>query len=134
MPRPELPDKDTMCHRTGFTKSCFECVTTHGCRLWKRVTLENDPDNCTPGQPVKPIDHYDCVDSLVDLYQKDMLRRQLQTTATVDKLAKDVREANAGAMGALLGGVNQQLRALQAETHQAIAHMNGDAPKLIGKG
>ena len=86
--RPEQPDKETMCHRTGFTKTCFECVTAHGCRLWKRVTLEGHPENG------KPVDHYDCADSLIDLYLKDMLRRQVQTTATVDGLRKEVQQAN----------------------------------------
>lgn len=128
-----LPDPKTRCHRTAFKRTCLECVTKHGCRLWKRVTLEGDP-NTSPGHAIASVDHYDCVDSLQDLYLKDMLRRQVQTTATVDKLSKEVRENNAGAMGALLGGVNQQLRIMQNETQQALAHAHGDAPKLIGSG
>ena len=126
-----LPDEKVMCHRTGFTKSCYECVTTHKCRLWKHITLEGDP-RLPPGAAQAAVNHWDCVDSLLDIYHRDQLRRQLQTTATVDKLSKEVRESNAGAMGALLGGVNQQLRALQGETPAAIEHINGDAPKMIG--
>lgn len=125
-----LPDKTTKCHRTGFTLTCFDCVTQHGCRLWKRVILENDPNNSAPGQPVKPIDHYDCVDSLVDLYLKDQLRRQLQTTHTVDNLRREVHEANAVGMASAMMGINQQLRVANAQQQAALE--NGAAPKLIG--
>jgi hypothetical protein len=129
------PDKDVMCHRTGFTKSCFECVKEHGCRLWKHVSLEGDP-RLPPGAAQSAVDHWDCADSLADLYLRDMLRRQLQTTATVDELRKEVRESNAGAMGAILGSVNQQLRILQTQTQtqDAIAHSAPTSPKLIGNG
>ena len=101
--RPEQPDKDNMCHRTGFTKSCRECVVDHGCRLWKRVTLEGHPETA------KPVDAYDCADSLIDLYLKDMLRRQLQTTATVDSLRKEVHQANDQAMVGAIAHMNATL-------------------------
>lgn len=109
MHRPEQPDKETMCHRTGFTKSCFECVTQHGCRLWKHVVLEADPST-PPGHAVKPVDHWDCADSLADLYLKDMLRRQLATTATVDKLSNEVKQANDAGMTNALMGINREIR------------------------
>ena len=101
---PTLPDKTVMCHRTNFEKSCFSCVVEHGCRLWKHVTLEHDP---TTGKPA--VDHYDCADSLIDLYMKDMLRRQVQTTGSIDNLRKEVRDANDGGMASALAGINAQL-------------------------
>lgn len=117
-----LPDKTTKCHRTGFQQTCFTCVTEHGCRLWKRVTLENHPETKTP------VDHYDCVDSLVDLYMKDMLRRQLQTTATVDKVAATVQQANDQRVVGAIARLNRQMD----ETRQAaIANGAGPAPLLI---
>lgn len=110
-----IPDATTMCHRTGFTKSCRSCVVDQGCRLWKRVTLENDPNNTQP--PVKPVDAYDCADSLIDLYLKDMLRRQLQTTHTVDKttaavdhLRKEVRESHDVSMVGAISHLNRQFQ------------------------
>jgi len=102
-----LPDKTTKCHRTGFQETCFKCVTEHNCRLWKRVTLEHHPETGAPG-----VDHYDCVDSLQDLYLKDMLRRQVQTTATIDSLRREVQNANDAGMANALMGINQQIRAL----------------------
>lgn len=118
-----LPDKATRCHRTGFAETCFKCVTEHGCRLWKHVTLEHDPQTGRPG-----VDHFDCVDSLVDLYSKDSLRRQVQTTATIDSLRKEVRDANDAGMGSALEGINAQLRHA-ASRHHEIAP--AAAPKLL---
>ena len=131
-----LPDKTTMCHRTGFAKSCFECVTQHGCRLWKHVQLEGDP-RLPVGAAQSAVDHWDCIDSLIDLYQRDMLRRQVQTTATVDKLSKEVREANDHGMANALLGINREIRRqndmLTANPDQlALPIMsNGVEPKLI---
>lgn len=119
-----LPDKTTKCHRTGFERTCFECVTAHGCRLWKRVTLEGHPENGAP------VDHYDCIDSLTDMYMKDMLRRQLQTTHTVDKLSDEVKQANASGMANALLGINQQMRAAIASHDQLALPL--PQPKLIG--
>lgn len=124
MARPEQPDKETMCHRTGFTKSCFECVTQHGCRLWKHVTLEGDP-TLPVGATQRAVDHWDCADSLADLYLRDMLRRQLQTTATVDKLSNEVKQANDAGMATALHGLNTQVRRMEQLGHD-------DGPKLIG--
>lgn len=114
-----IPGQGIMCHRTSFTKSCRACVVDHGCRLWKRVTLEGHPETAAP------VDHYDCADSLIDLYMKDMLRRQVQTTATVDKLSKEVREANDAGMANALMGINREIR------RQSDLLAAPDAPKMI---
>lgn len=99
-----LPDKTTKCHRTGFEKTCFQCVTEHGCRLWKHITLEFDPQT---GKAA--VDHYDCVDSLMDLYQKDMLRRQVQTTASVDAFRKESHAANDAHLVGAIGHLNRHM-------------------------
>lgn len=114
-----IPDLKIMCHRTGFTKTCRECVVDHGCRLWKRVTLEGHPETA------KPVDHYDCADSLIDLYLKDMLRRQLQTTATVDKVANEVRNGNDAVLNSTLLRLNARM-----EEQQPLLGTE-TAPKLI---
>lgn len=100
-----LPDKTTGCHRTGFEKTCFTCVTEHGCRLWKQVRLDHDPQS---GRPC--VDHYDCLDSLDHLYKQDGLRRQTQTTATIDALRKEVHDANDSGMASAMMGINRYLR------------------------
>lgn len=127
--RSHLPDKETKCHRTGFQLSCFECVTQHGCRLWKNIKLEGDP-RLDPNAAQSAVDHWDCVDSLMDLYQRDMLRRQLQTTVTVDKLSNEVKQANDAGMANALMGINGQLRKLASDT--PMLPFDPPAPKLIG--
>lgn len=102
-----LPDTTTKCHRTNFQETCFKCVTEHKCRLWKQITLEHHPETGAPG-----VSHYDCVYSLQDLYMKDMLRRQVQTTATVDALRKEVQQANSTGMASALMGINSQLQSM----------------------
>ncbi len=101
-----LPDKTSKCHRTGFQETCFKCVTEHGCKLWKRVTLlEHNPE--TGAEIAK--DAYDCLDSQQELFWKDMLRRQLQTTATVDKVAATVERANDQQMVGAIARLNRQM-------------------------
>lgn len=126
-----LPAKGIACHKTfGRNDGPIDCrtlVCDHGCQLWQRVSeiVDRDPET---GDPIAK-DKFACLEVLEGMFWKDMLRRQLQTTATVDKLSKEVRESNAGAMGALLGGINQQL---QHMTDTSPALSNGrEPPKLI---
>lgn len=122
-----LPDKTTKCHRTGFQETCFKCVTDHGCRLWKRLTLvERHPET---GAEIS-VDKYDCLDSQQEIFWKDLLRRQLQTTATVDKLSNEVKQANDTGMANALMGINGQLRKLASDT--PMLPFDPPAPKLIG--
>ena len=121
------PDKDTMCHRTGFTKSCHECVKDHGCRLWKEVTLEHHPETGAPGVKL-----WDCLDSLQDLYMKDMLRRQVQTTGSVDHLRKEVAQSNDVGMGSVLAGLNSQIQRLSRPSDVATIASSVEPQKLIG--
>lgn len=122
-----LPDKTTKCHRTGFAKTCFECVTEHNCRLWKHITLEHDPATGRPG-----VDHFDCLDSLHDLYMRDMLRRQVQTTASTDALRKEVHEANDSGMANALMGLNHVIRNTSERRVQEIADSAQAPPRLLG--
>jgi hypothetical protein len=119
-----LPDKTSRCHRTGFTETCFKCVTEHGCKLWKRVTLlDRHPET---GAEIA-VDSYDCLDSQQELFWKDMLRRQLQTTATVDKVAATVEKANDQQMVGAIARLNRQMDEAQ---HQ-IANGSDPRPLMI---
>lgn len=125
-----LPQKGVKCHKT-FARpdgplECRTLVCDHGCRLWKRVTLiDRHPET---GAEVS-VDSYDCLDSQQELYWKDMLRRQVQTTATVDKLSKEVKQANDAGMASALMGINGQLRDIASREPTALAHIG--EPKLI---
>ena len=54
-----------MCHRTGFTKSCFECVTQHGCQLWRGLHGKNPNTG-------ELITEYNCQDALVLMGQLEI--------------------------------------------------------------
>ncbi len=130
--RNPIPPKEGGCHRTGFTKTCFECVTEHKCKLWKRVALILDRHPETGAEI--PSDAYDCIDSITELFYKDMLRRQLQTTHTVDKLSAEVKAANDTGMANALMGINRQVRRLADQQQQDIAQIAVEPQKLIGNG
>ena len=130
-----LPEKGVACHKTfarlGGPIDCHTLVCKHNCQLWQRVSeiVDRDPET---GEPIAK-DKFACLEVLQGMFWKDMLRRQYQTTATVDKLSKEVKETNAGAMGALLGSVNQQLRELghMPKPEQPMLTNGADAPKLL---
>lgn len=100
-----LPAKDIGCHRTGFTKSCRECVVDHNCQLWKPLRL--DADRST-GQLYT--EHWACIDVHAHTIGINMLGRQDTTSATVDKLSKTVAESNDMGMGAVLARINAQMQ------------------------
>lgn len=108
-----MPDRTTMCHKTGFTKTCHECVTQYGCRLWKRIELECHPET---GAPLPPI--YDCLESANHLYAIDTLRRLVTVAASIDNLRKEVVQANDSGLASALMGINTQVRRL-ADTKEA---------------
>lgn len=128
-----IPPKGKMCPRT-FARNdgpleCRTLVSDHGCDLWQSVSeiVDRDPDT---GEAIGK-DRFGCIEGDIKvLWMKDTLRRQLQTTATIDKLSKEVAQNNAGAMGALLGGINHTLQQI-AEAPPALANGSGDQ-KLIG--
>lgn len=125
-----LPPKGVACHKT-FARAdgpidCRTLICDHGCQLWQSVSeiVDRDPET---GEPIAK-DKFACLEVLEGMFWKDMLRRQLQTTATVDKLAREVKQANDGGMANALLGMNREIRR-QTE----LIESNGSlAPKLIG--
>lgn len=121
-----LPEKGVKCHKTfARTDGPIECrtlVCDHGCRLWKRVTLiDRHPET---GIEVSK-DSYDCLDSQQELFWKDMLRRQVQTTATVDQLRKEVADSHDTAM---VGAIHK----LNMRVPTELPMLPAEQPKLIG--
>lgn len=100
-----LPEKDIGCHRTGFAKTCRECVVEHNCQLWKPLRI--DADRVT-GQLYT--EHWACIDVHAHTIGINMLGRQDTTSATVDKLAKTVAESNDQGMGGVLARINAQMQ------------------------
>ena len=100
-----LPDPKTYCHRTGFKRTCHQCLTKFGCQLWKRLVLSADRETGTVKREI-----YGCADALAHTLMLNMLGRKDTTSATVDKLAKTVAESNDQGMGSVLARINAQMQ------------------------
>lgn len=112
-----LPERETMCHRTGFQLSCRKCVTDHGCRLWKPMRIQ-DPEN--QGM-IKDV--FGCLDEQMETYLKNLLRLQERTAAEVHEVRNDIDKENAGAMVGIIGHLNQRMREQElSKIEQAAPH------------
>lgn len=100
-----LPEKDIGCHRTGFAKTCRQCVVEHNCQLWQPLRIQADRSN---GQVFT--EKWACADVHALTLGINMLGRQDTTSATVDKLAKTVAESNDQGMGGVLARINAQMQ------------------------
>lgn len=110
-----LPEKDIGCHRTGFAKTCRECVVEHNCQLWKPLRLDANKEN---GQLYT--EHWACIDVHAHTIGINMLGRQDTTTATIDKLNQQVRDSNDVGMASTLAGLSAQMRHAEIERQKAI--------------
>lgn len=85
-----LPDEKTRCHRTGFKKTCRECVTKHGCQLWTQVQGMHP-------QTGEAVAEYRCADAWMPLLTIENSNMQRQTAAEVESLRKTIeREGRIG--------------------------------------
>jgi hypothetical protein len=90
-----LPEKDIGCHRTGFAKSCRECVVEHNCRLWVRVSGVNPNTG-------EPMDKYECSDALMPFLTIENSQQQRQTGAAVESFRNEMVAMNERAYAASL--------------------------------
>lgn len=79
-----LPDEKIMCHRTGFTVSCYDGVTKHKCRLWCHVSGTDAKD--------QQIDAFGCGDELELKLIHEVAKEVRQSAASMDKVANEVKE------------------------------------------
>lgn len=79
-----LPDKETMCHRTGFEKSCRDMVCNSGCRLWTQVQGAHP-------QTGETISHYNCADAWLPVMLVENSQMSRQTGAAVESLRNEMR-------------------------------------------
>lgn len=87
MGNPALPDKDIMCHRTGFEKSCFECVTQHGCQLWIAIAGTNPNTG-------EPINKSVCADAIMPFLTIETAQQSRQAGAAVESFRNEFVRAN----------------------------------------
>lgn len=83
----DLPDKDVMCHKTGFSKSCNKLVSSGKCNRWMQIQ-GNNPNT---GEPVN---RYKCVDDWIPMLLIENSQMQRQTGAAVESFRNNVAEQN----------------------------------------
>lgn len=114
-----MPDKDTMCHRTSFEKSCHSIVKGCGCRLWRHF-IGMDP------QTGAQTDAWDCVEGMQLKFWIENARALREVKAEIEKLSNEVAKANDAGMAGALMGLNAQIRQI-AETQGAAVQQIGTA-------
>lgn len=81
-----LPPKERMCHRTGFAKSCFECVTQHGCQLWQGLDAVT-----TTGEKTTA---YNCIDAMNLAGQLEIAKKLNELGAAIESFRNETLRLN----------------------------------------
>ena len=84
-----IPDKNIMCHRTGFTKSCREIVVEGQCRLWMQIMGLNPNTG-------EEMNQWGCADEFLPLLLIENSQMQRQTGAAVESLRNVVARSQEG--------------------------------------
>jgi hypothetical protein len=82
-----LPDKEIMCHRTGFTKSCRSIVAEGQCQLWMNI-IGLHP------QTGEQINQWKCADAWLPLLMIENSKMQRETGAAVESFRNEMVLAN----------------------------------------
>ncbi len=90
----DLPDTKTMCHRTGFTKSCRKLVVGEKCKRWMTIAGANPNTG-------EPVNKSDCVDNWTPLLMIENSQQQRQTAAAIESFRNEMVEANNKSLAAL---------------------------------
>lgn len=77
-----LPDKDVKCHRTGFEKSCRECVVEHKCQAWVQV-LGTNP------QTGETLAKWACADAWGPMLQVETNRKLHEVGAAIESFRNE---------------------------------------------
>lgn len=109
------PDKESMCHRTGFEKSCRELVSSGACKRWRIVEGEHP-------QTKAVLRKWDCIDNHLLVLQLDQTKKLLEMGAAIESFRNEVVDAN-NHFAAVFGGAIRK-----RENDLALA---ASAPKAI---
>lgn len=77
-----LPDEKIYCHRTGFQKTCFECVTGKKCQLWMQLQMINP-------QTGEQMDRWGCKDALELLINLDHGKKLNELAGSFDGMRNE---------------------------------------------
>lgn len=82
-----LPDKDIMCHRTGFARSCRDIVKEGQCRLWMQLQGSHP-------QTGEQMSKWGCADEFVPLLLIENSQQQRETGSAVESFRNEMVRAN----------------------------------------
>lgn len=106
-----LPDEKTMCHHTGFEKSCRDVVVNCKCRKWVPVKGTNPNTG-------EVVNKFDCADAWMPLLLIDNSMYQRQTGAAVESFRNEVVKANQQACQVIAAtALPRPSRLLEIEDH-----------------
>ena len=83
----DLPDKEVMCHKTGFEKSCKSLVVDGVCNRWMQIQ-GNNPNTG------EPLNQSKCIDDWTPYLLMENSKMQRQTGAAVESLINNVDKQN----------------------------------------
>jgi len=90
-----LPDKTIGCHKTGFAKTCRECVVEHNCQLWIQIAGTNP----NTGEPMST---WGCSEALMPFLAIENSKEQRQTGAAIESFRNEMVKLNSGPQPLLL--------------------------------
>jgi hypothetical protein len=88
-----IPTKGVMCHRSGFTVSCFTGVTEHGCQLWTALKGQEP-------QSAAVVDKHGCADAWGPVLQVETTQQVRQLGAAIESLRNEGVKAQAASQAA----------------------------------
>ena len=121
-----FPPKGRMCHRTGFTQSCFDLVASEKCGRWGKLTTEDEHGT--------PQDNHMCLDDMEIGLICHLQKKLNNVVGSIDALrseakARDVTQIatqthvlgtvmSAARQIAAVGDALEEVKALEARNEQ----------------
>ncbi len=96
-----LPDEKTLCHHTGFEKSCRDMVINGRCRKWVQIQGVNPNTG-------EPVNKWDCADAWLPLLLIENAQQTRQSGAAIESFRNEVVGTNQDAVRMMAAAVLRQ--------------------------
>jgi hypothetical protein len=83
----KLPEKDLLCHLTGFTKSCRHLVSEGACGRWRDLPVNN------PNTGTNEV-LWDCIDNHAHILRHDLVRCINSNSASIESMRNESKKAH----------------------------------------
>lgn len=82
-----IPPEGVGCHRTGFAKTCRECVIDHKCQLWIQIMGQNPNTG-------EDMNRWACADCWMPVLTIENSQQQRQTGAAIESFRNEMVKFN----------------------------------------